>query len=50
MEEAAARLRGRFPALAGAVAQDGGLAVADVTAGMPAGGSWPELTREFFLA
>jgi glycine cleavage system H protein len=48
MEEAAQRLRGRLPALAGAVAQDGGLIVDDLTAALPAE-EWSELTHEFFL-
>jgi glycine cleavage system H protein len=48
MEEAANRLRGRMPALAGAVAQDGGLAEADLTKHLP-GQDWQEVTREFFL-
>lgn len=47
MEEAAARLRSRVPALAGEVAQDGGLAVKDLTREMP-GESWKSLTVEFF--
>jgi glycine cleavage system H protein len=48
MEEAASRLRGRIPALAGAVAQDGGLAEADLTKHLP-NADWAEVTREFFL-
>jgi glycine cleavage system H protein len=48
MEEAASRLRMRMPALAGAVAQDGGVVVDDVTAHLP-DQAWSELTREFFL-
>lgn len=48
MEEAARRLRSRMPALAGAVAQDGGLAVEDLLAHLPEQ-AWAELTREFFL-
>jgi len=48
MEDAAARLRMRMPALAGAVAQDGGVAVDDVAAHLP-DQAWSELTREFFL-
>jgi glycine cleavage system H protein len=48
MEEAASRLRGRIPALAGAVAQDGGLAEADLTKHLP-DSDWAEVTREFFL-
>jgi glycine cleavage system H lipoate-binding protein len=48
MEEAALRLRGLMPALAGAVAQDGGVAVDDVVSHVP-DARWGELTREFFL-
>ncbi len=46
MEEAAARLRGRLPALAGAVAQDGGLPVSDLAAQFP-GDAWKGIAREF---
>jgi glycine cleavage system H lipoate-binding protein len=49
MEEAASRLRARIPAVAGAVAQDGGVAVVDLTAHLPEQ-VWNELDREFFLA
>ena len=49
LEEAAARLRLRMPALAGATLQDGGIAVDDLTAELPDAG-WSELTREFFLS
>lgn len=49
MEDAAARLMGRLPALAGAVAQDGGVAVTDLAAEMPEA-DWSEMTREFFLS
>jgi len=49
MEEAAARLRMRMPAMAGATLQDGGLAVDDLTAKVP-DASWSELAREFFLS
>jgi len=48
MAEAAARLFGKMPALAGAVAQDGGLAVHDLTAELP-DQKWGEVTKEFFL-
>jgi glycine cleavage system H lipoate-binding protein len=48
MEEAAARLRAMMPAVAGAVAQDGGLAVDDLVSHLP-DQKWTELTREFFL-
>lgn len=46
--EAASRLQSRIPALAGAVAQDGGLAVHDLTVQLPTT-KWAEVTREFFL-
>lgn len=49
MEEAAQRLFGRMPQLAGAVAQDGGVAVSDLTVHLPEA-RWEELTREFFLS
>jgi glycine cleavage system H protein len=48
MEESASRIRARIPALAGAVAQDGGLAVTDLTEHLP-DYDWSEITREFFL-
>jgi glycine cleavage system H protein len=48
MEEAASRLQARIPALVGAVAQDGGVAVGDLAAHLP-GQDWKELTSEFFL-
>lgn len=48
MEESAARLMSRLPALAGAVAQDGGIAVSDLTAQISEA-DWGELAREFFL-
>jgi glycine cleavage system H protein len=49
MEESAARLMNRMPALAGAVAQDGGVAVSDLAASLP-DANWSELTREFLLS
>lgn len=49
MEEAANRLRMRVPALAGAVAQDGGVAVNDIASHLP-DQTWDELTQEFFLS
>ena len=49
MAETAARLRARMPALAGAVAQDGGLVMHDFSAEMPEQ-EWADLTREFFLS
>jgi len=49
-EESALRLQQRVPmALAGALAQDGGVAVDDLTANLP-DQDWAELTREFFLS
>ena len=48
MAEAASRLQMRMPMLAGAVAQDGGIAVHDLTLQMPIQ-KWGEITREFFL-
>ena len=48
MAEASSRLQMRMPALAGAVAQDGGTAVHDLTVHMPTA-KWSEITREFFL-
>jgi glycine cleavage system H protein len=48
MAEAAGRLQMRIPALAGAVAQDGGVAVHDLTMHLPTT-KWGEVTREFFL-
>lgn len=48
MEEAANRLRMRMPVLAGAVAQDGGVAIDDFAANLP-DQEWRELAGEFFL-
>jgi glycine cleavage system H protein len=48
-EDSALRLRTRMPALAGAVAQDGGVAVDDLAAHMP-DEDWATLTKEFFLS
>ncbi len=52
MEEAAQRLQARIRAMTGApafaLAQDGGLAVHDLTAELP-DESWVELTHEYFL-
>jgi glycine cleavage system H protein len=48
MADAASRLQARMPALAGVVAQDGGVAVHDITMQMPAE-KWGEITRQFFL-
>lgn len=49
MADAASRLRARMPALAGAVAQDGGLAIHDLSTELPEE-QWTKLTEEFFLA
>jgi len=48
MADASSRLQMRIPALAGAVAQDGGVAVHDLTVHMPTT-KWSDITREFFL-
>lgn len=48
-EAAALQLRNRIPAMAGALAQDGGVAVDDLTAQLP-DADWASLTREFFLS
>lgn len=48
MAEASSRLQMRVPALAGAVAQDGGVAVHDLSMHLPTT-KWSEITREFFL-
>ncbi len=49
-EESALRLQKRMPmALEGALAQDGGVAVDDLTAHMP-DEDWATLTKEFFLS
>ncbi|MGI9103194.1 MAG: glycine cleavage system protein H [Terriglobales bacterium] len=48
-EEAASRLQRRFPAALGALAQDGGVAMDNLTAQMP-DTNWAELAREFFLS
>ena len=48
-EDSALRLRSRMPALAGAVAQDGGVAMDDLTAHMP-DEDWAKVTKEFFLS
>jgi glycine cleavage system H lipoate-binding protein len=47
--DAAEKLQMRLPAMAGAVAQDGGLMVHDITPQIP-GVKWEEITREFFLS
>ncbi len=48
MEEAANRLRKHLPIPAGAMAQDGGMAVNDLTSSLPEQ-EWLAVTREFFL-
>lgn len=48
MHEAVERLYARQPALAGAVAADGGHGVEDLLAEVP-GANWREVTSEFFL-
>ncbi|HLV88448.1 MAG TPA: glycine cleavage system protein H [Candidatus Sulfotelmatobacter sp.] len=48
-EESAHRLQKRMPSLAGALAQDGGVAVDDLTAHLPKE-DWAVLTKEFFLS
>jgi glycine cleavage system H protein len=48
MAEASHRLQVRAPMLAGAVAQDGGVAVHDLTLQLPTE-QWSQITREFFL-
>jgi len=48
MREAVERLYSRQPALAGAVAADGGRPTEDLLAGLP-DASWKEVTGEFFL-
>jgi glycine cleavage system H protein len=49
IEESAARLRASMPAMAGAVAQDGGLIVDDLGSCLKEE-TWTELTQELFLA
>jgi glycine cleavage system H protein len=48
-EECATRMQSKVPVLAGALAQDGGVAVDDLTEHMP-DQDWSELTKEFFLS
>ncbi len=48
-EASAMRLQARMPLAAGALAQDGGVAVDDLTAHMP-DEDWAVLTKEFFLS
>ena len=47
-EEAGNRLQRRMPALAGALAQDGGVAMDNLTAHMPEK-DWADVARDFFL-
>jgi hypothetical protein len=49
MEEAATRLQGRIPMAVGALAQDGGVAVDNVTREIP-DQDWTKLAKEFFLS
>jgi len=49
ISDAAQQLQMRLPAMVGAVAQDGGLAVHDITPQIP-NVKWEEITREFFLS
>lgn len=48
-ESSALHLQSRMPMAVGALAQDGGVAVDDLTAHMP-GEDWATLTKEFFLS
>jgi len=48
-EASALKLQSRMPAMAGALAQDGGVAVDDLTAHLP-DEDWATLTKEFFLS
>ena len=48
-ESAALQLRNKMPMKAGALAQDGGVAVDDLTAPMP-DEDWATITKEFFLS
>lgn len=48
MEESASRLQRRMPVALGALAQDGGVAMDNLTAQMP-DGEWSKIAREFFL-
>ncbi len=48
-EESASRLHRKMPAMVGALAQDGGVAVENVTAEIP-DSDWTALTKEFFLS
>src|SRR5438552_10196801 len=48
-ESSALKLQSRTPLAVGALAQDGGVAVDDISAHMP-GEDWATLTKEFFLS
>lgn len=48
-EAAALQLRNKMPEFAGALAQDGGIAVDDLSAHLP-DEDWAKLTKEFFLS
>jgi glycine cleavage system H lipoate-binding protein len=48
-EEAATRLQRRMPAALGALAQDGGVAMDDITSTIPEQ-DWRQLAKEFFLS
>jgi glycine cleavage system H lipoate-binding protein len=48
-EESAGRLQRKMPMMAGALAQDGGVAMGDLTAHMP-DQDWVVLAKEFFLS
>ncbi len=49
MEEAAGRLQRRMPMMAGAMAQDGGVAVGNITDHLP-NEDWEKVAKEFFLS
>jgi glycine cleavage system H lipoate-binding protein len=49
MKESAERLHARMPMAVGALAQDGGVAIDDLTAHMPEQ-NWATLAKEFFLS
>jgi hypothetical protein len=48
-EESASRLQRKMPMFAGALAQDGGLAVGNLTEQIP-DKEWASITKEFFLS
>lgn len=49
MRQAVEKLYAMQPRMAGAVAADGGRPAEDLFAALPAGSSWNQVTREFFL-